>query len=165
MVWPGPHDLDPRPTHVHRSTAGRSAEEAARYTRALVAACVVEPRIWLGQDEQCPEDQITPDDFEQRDLDYLVSEIVAFNGFTQEAAQRADSFREGQRGAAGQDRPQVSGAPDGAPQLTPWELTLLFAIYRKGVMVQRYRLGEIANDLADKKALTLADPAQTDRLS
>lgn len=89
-------------------------EDAIKHTKALIAAGVASPRVWIGEPHACPEEQITISEIAE-DIPYLLDEINALNGVKSEVAAAAESFRAGTRGAAGSPSPEVSGAPDGDP--------------------------------------------------
>lgn len=98
--------------------AAMQGEDLARAARAMVVLSLVDPPVWEGAQDQCPEDHITLSDLGDQ-LWPLLAAIREFNGLTPEVAAAATSFREDVRGATGPDSAEVSSAADGDPETEP----------------------------------------------
>lgn len=90
-------------------------EDAIQYIRALVAACLVSPRLWTGNPDECPDEQIILADLAD-DLIPLINAINTFHDLSKEAADAADSFRPDLGRDAGSDRQEVRGAAAGVAE-------------------------------------------------
>lgn len=101
------------------SVEGHEAD-VARAMRLLLVLALVDPPVWEGTSQTCPEGFITPG-MVGEDYAWLVNEIMAFNGMTAAAADAAESFRAALRGDAGSDSSALPSAPndDSGPDAVP----------------------------------------------
>lgn len=91
---------------------GMRGEDLARAARAMVALSLVDPPLWEGPWDQCPEDHITLADIGDQ-IWPLLTAIREFNGLTPEVAEAATSFRAEAWRSSGPDSTEVSSAADG----------------------------------------------------
>ena len=81
---------------VHDFTTGKDKYYAS--VRATIAIGMVDPKLWSGSQETCPENQVTIDDL-GADQDLVFDAILNASGFTRELV-KAANFRD-TRGASG----------------------------------------------------------------
>jgi hypothetical protein len=73
-------------------------EDKAAFVKRLLKLCVVTPPVYTG-DGKCPDDHVTIADLAD-DLQFLITEVMAFNSLRKEDAAAAASFREDAGGPA-----------------------------------------------------------------
>lgn len=94
---------------------GMRGEDLARAARVMVTLSLVDPPVWEGPQDQCPEDHIVLADLGEQ-LWPLLTAIREHNGLTPEAAEAAASFHEKTRGGAGPDSAEIPSPADGDPE-------------------------------------------------
>lgn len=86
--------------------------------REILQICMVDPNLWLGPEEECPDDAVTVRHLGW-DLRVLTRAVFDFNGLSQETANAAASFRATERGDSGPDRSEVPSSSNGADAPSP----------------------------------------------
>lgn len=96
---------------LREKTEGGDGETEAKITQFYASKGVIEPKLWFGAEQDCPEDSIYFEDL-GGDLDYVVGEIIKFSHEMVGLAEFEKFFRGPGAGDPRLDVPEVRPAAE-----------------------------------------------------
>lgn len=99
---------------LNERVQGGDTNTEDKITQFYAEKGVVEPKIWFGPEENCPDGQIFFEDLGS-DLDYLVSEVIGYSHELAGAKEFEKFFRGSGAGAPGPDGEEVRAETVKAP--------------------------------------------------